>query len=63
MDETVVNFFQLISPHEVGTWDPNYTLNHEGARHCRKPLGQCKGLDIFITLGLTNVKAFLYNSC
>jgi hypothetical protein len=37
--------------------------NHEGARHCRKPLGRRKGFDIFITLGLTKIKAFLYNSC
>jgi hypothetical protein len=25
MDGTAVNFFQLICPHEAGTWDPNYT--------------------------------------
>ena len=28
--------------------------NHEGARHCRKPLGRRKGFDIFITLRLQN---------
>ena len=37
--------------------------NHEGAWHCRKPLGRRKGFNIFITLGLTKIKAFLYNSC
>ena len=45
---------------------PNLELNsltQEGARHCRKPLGRRKGFDIFITLGLTKIKAFLYNSC
>ena len=34
--------------------------NHEGARHCRKPLGRRKGFDIFITLGLTKIRAFVY---
>ena len=33
--------------------------NHEGARHCRKPLGRRKGFNIFTTLGLTKIKAFL----
>jgi hypothetical protein len=37
--------------------------NHEGARHCRKPLGRRKGLDIYSTEGLTKTRAFVYKSC
>ena len=36
--------------------------NHVGARHCQKPLGRLKGFNIFITLGFTKIRAFLYNS-
>ena len=39
----------------------NSWSNHEGARHCRKPLGRRKGFDIFITLGLTKTRAFHQN--
>ena len=41
----------------------NQKLTQEGARHCRKPLGQRKGLDIYSTLGLTKTRAFVYKSC
>ena len=33
MDGTAVNFFQLIFPHEAGTWDPNYTLEVDFLDH------------------------------
>ena len=33
--------------------------NHEGAWHCRKALGRCKGFNIFINLGFTKIKASL----
>ena len=34
--------------------------NHEGARHCRKPLGRRKGLNIFFTKGFTKIRAFVW---
>ena len=33
--------------------------NHEGARHCRKPLSRRKGFNIFITVGFTKTSAFV----
>ena len=34
-----------------------YLHNHEGARHCRKPLGRRKGLNISTTVGFTKFPA------
>ena len=42
----------------AGEFALHTVVNHEGARHCRKPLGRRKGFNISSTVGMTKMWIF-----